>query len=97
MIDIEELKQKVEADDNIVSFALFYDRKKKKMVFIKHGNDSIIDKMLDRASYSIHSFAASISKIAWRWTGNREPGMDMFAPGSPEQHLFDMFKNGFRK
>lgn len=66
-IDIENLKRTIEDEENIVSFSLLYDRKKKKMVFIKHGDEAIIDKMVNRAAYSIQGFADTIKKIAWRF------------------------------
>ena len=70
-IDLEQLKKDIEADENIVSFALFYDRKAKKMYFVKHGDDGIIDKMVNKASYSVQAFANVISKVAWRWNQNK--------------------------
>jgi len=73
-IDIEKLKQEIEQDENIVSFALFYDRKGKKMYFIKHGDAGIIDKMVNKAAYSVQGFADVISKIAWRWNQNKGSG-----------------------
>lgn len=66
-INIEQLKRDIEADENIVSFGLFYDRKEKKMVFVKSGSEDIIDKMVNKAAYSVQGFIATISKIAWRW------------------------------
>lgn len=66
-INIEQLKRDIEADENIVSFGLFYDRKEKKMVFVKSGSEDIIDKMVNKAAYSVQGFIATTSKIAWRW------------------------------
>ena len=75
-INLEQLKKDIEADDNIVSFALFYDRKGKKMYFVKHGDEGIIDKMVNKAAYSVAAFANTISKIAWRWNKNDTTGKD---------------------
>jgi len=73
-IDLEKLKKDIEADENVVCFALFYDRKGKKMYFVKHGDESIIDKMVNKAAYSVQAFAATISKIAWRWQSGHGRG-----------------------
>ena len=77
-IDLEQLKKDIEADDNIVSFALFYDRKAKKMYFVKHGDAGIIDKMVNKASYSVQGFADVISKVAWRWNQNKGSNTNPF-------------------
>ena len=83
-IDLEQLKKDVEADDNIVSFGLFYDRKRKKMFFVKHGDEKIIIKMADKAAYSISGFANVIKFIVWRFQkkeSNANPfGDDLFGP-----------------
>lgn len=95
-INLEQLKKDIEADDNIVSFALFYDRKAKKMYFVKSGDEGIIDKMVNKAAYSIQAFAATISKIAWRWQQKQgTPHMGPYAPGSKEQDIYDFLK-GFK-
>lgn len=97
-MDIIRLKEEVEADENIVSFSLFYDRKAKKMVFIKHGDEGIIDKMVNKAAYGMPEFGKTISKIAWRWNqNNSNERMSRFAPGSKEQELYDAFFGGFGK
>ena len=96
-IDLEQLKKNIETDDNIVSFALFYDRKRKKMYFVKHGDDGIIDKMVNKAAYSIQAFALTISKIAWRWQKKESNAtMSPFAPGSKEQDLYNKLFGGFK-
>ena len=94
-VDIEKFKQDVESDDNIVSFALFYDRKAKKMYFIKHGDESIIDKMVNKAAYSVAAFANTISKIAWRWNKNTSGTAGSpfsYDPLDPLGGLFGRFK-----
>ena len=90
-VDLEQLKKDVEADENIVSFALFYDRRAKKMYFIKHGDEGIIDKMVNKAAYSITAFANTISKIAWRWNKSQSSSnpLDNFG--------FDPFNSIFGK
>ena len=95
-MNIEELKKEIEADDNIVSFSLFYDRKAKKMYFVKSGDNGIIDKMVNKAAYSVLGFANVISKIAWRWQKS-DATMSRYAPGSKEQELYDAFFKGFGK
>lgn len=92
-MDVFDLKKEVEVDDNIVSFSLFYDRKAKKMVFIKSGNEEIIDKMVNKAAYSLPEFAKTISKIAWRWQ-QKDVKMSKYAPGSKEQELYDLMFGG---
>lgn len=77
-VDLEQLKKDIEADDNIVSFALFYDRSAKKMYFVKSGDDKIIDKMVNKAAYSVQAFANVISKIAWRWNKNNSDNSNPF-------------------
>lgn len=90
-IKLEQLKKDIEADDNIVSFALFYDRKEKKMYFVKHGDDSIIDKMVNKAAYSVAAFADTISKIAWRWNQNKNTGkVNPFGFGNPFGNIFGL-------
>ena len=97
-IDIEQLKKYIEADDSIVSFGLFYDRKAKKMYCVKSGDEGIIDKMVNKAAYSIQAFAATISKIAWRWQQKQTtPHMGPFAPGSKEQEVYDSLFGGLRR
>ena len=98
-VNLEQLKKDIEADENIVSFALFYDRKAKKMYFVKSGDEGIIDKMVNKAAYSVQAFAATISKIAWRWQkkDNSNATMSPFAPGSKEQDLYDSLFGGFRR
>lgn len=95
-VDLEQLKQDVEADDNIVSFGIFYDRKAKKMYFVKSGDQSIIDKMVNKAAYSVQAFADTISKIAWRWASknNSNSNMSPFAHGSKEQDLYNKLFGG---
>ena len=97
-INIEQLKRDIEADENIVCFGLFYDRKGKKMVFVKSGSEDIIDKMVNKAAYSVQGFIATISKIAWRWApkDNSNARMSPFAPGSKEQELYNKFFGGFK-
>lgn len=98
MVDIEQVKNDIEADNNIVSFGLFYDRKAKKMYFVKSGDEGIIDKMVNKAAYSVQAFAQTISKIAWRWQSKQTtPHMGPFAPGSKEQKLYDSLFGGFKK
>lgn len=82
-IDLDQLKKDIEADENIVSFALFYDRRAKKMYFIKSGDDGIIDKMVNKAAYSVQAFADVISKIAWRWQKKESSGANPFGFGGP--------------
>ncbi len=97
-MDIIELKEKLEADDNIVSFCVLYDRKAKKIVFAKHGDEGIMDKMINKASYSFPEFAKTISKIAYRWNQNNSNArMSPFAPGSKEQELYDAMFGGFKR
>ena len=97
-IDLEQMKKDIEADGNIVSFGLFYDRKAKKMYFVKSGDDGIIDKMVNKAAYSVQAFASVISKIAWRWQKKEgSPHMGPFAPGSKEQELYDAMFGGFKR
>ena len=100
-MELEELKsfiEKIEGDENVVSFGLFYDRKSKKMLFTKHGNEEIIDKMVNKASYSLRGFADTISKIAWRWNNNTNSNarMSPFAPGSKEQDLYNSLFGGLK-
>lgn len=47
--ELEYLKKELEENNNIVSFALLYDRKNKKFLAIHKGDDAIIEKMLRRA------------------------------------------------
>ena len=82
-IDLEQLKKDIEADDNIVSFGIFYDRKRKKMYFVKHGDDGIIDKMVNKAAYSVSGFANVISKIAWRWQKKENTDTNPFGFNNP--------------
>ena len=82
-IDLEQMKKDIEADENIVSFGLFYDRKAKKMYFVKSGDDGIIDKMVNKAAYSVQAFAGVISKIAWRWQKKESSGTSPFGFGDP--------------
>lgn len=97
-IDLGQLKKDIEADENIVSFALFYDRKAKKVYFVKSGDEGIIDKMVNKAAYSMQAFAQTISKIAWRWQKKEgNPQMGPYAPGSKEQDLYDSIFGGFRR
>lgn len=97
-IDLGQLKKDIEADENIVSFALFYDRKSKKVYFVKSGDEGIIDKMVNKAAYSMQAFAQTISKIAWRWQKKEgNPHMGPYAPGSKEQDLYDSIFGGFRR
>lgn len=42
--ELEYLKKELEENDNIVSFALFYDRENKKFLAVHHGDDAIIEK-----------------------------------------------------
>ena len=98
MVDIEQVKNDIEADNNIVSFGLFYDRKAKKMYFVKSGDEGIIDKMVNKAAYSVQAFAQTISKIAWRWQKKESNAtMSPFAPGSKEQDLYDSLFGRFHK
>lgn len=98
MVDIEQVKNDIEADNNIVSFGLFYDRKAKKMYFVKSGDEGIIDKMVNKAAYSVQAFAQTISKIAWRWQPKQTtPHMGPYAPGSKEQDLYDSLFGRFHK
>ena len=94
-IDLEQLKKDIEADENIVSFALFYDRKGKKMYFVKSGDECIIDKMVNKAAYSVQAFANTISKIAWRWapkdSGNSSNPFG-YDPFNPLGSIFGGFK-----
>ena len=96
-VDLEKLKENIEADENVVCFALFYDRKGKKMYFVKHGDEGIIDKMVNKAAYSVQAFAATVSKIAWRWQKKESNAtMSPFAPGSKEQDLYNSLFGGFK-
>ena len=98
MVDIEQVKNDIEADNNIVSFGLFYDRKAKKMYFVKSGDEGTIDKMVNKAAYSVQAFAQTISKIAWRWQKKESNAtMSPFAPGSKEQDLYDSLFGRFHK
>lgn len=88
-IDLEQLKNDIEQDTNIVSFGLFYDRKAKKMYFVKSGDEGIIDKMVNKAAYSVQGFANVISKIAWRWNQNKSSGgSNPFGFGNPFGNIF---------
>ena len=96
-INLEQLKSDIEADGNIVSFGLFYDRTAKKMYFIKSGDDGIIDKMVNKAAYSVQAFASVIGKIAWRWQQQKDtPHMGPYAPGSKEQKIYAALFGGFK-
>lgn len=64
MNTLADLKQELEEDDNIVSFALFYDRKNKKFLAVHHGDDSIIDKMLTHVVTTNPYFASAIRKVS---------------------------------
>ena len=97
-IDIENMKRTIEDEENIVSFSLLYDRKKKKMVFIKHGDEAIIDKMVNRAAYSIQGFADTIKKIAWRFVKPQNTFSNPFGFGNdPVSRAADDFLRGFKK
>jgi len=62
--ELEYLKKELEENENIVSFALFYDRKNKKFLAVHHGDDAIIEKMLDKAATSNGYFASKFSRIS---------------------------------
>lgn len=62
--ELEYLKKELEENDNIVSFALFYDRENKKFLAVHHGDDAIIEKMLNRAATTNNFFASMFSKIS---------------------------------
>lgn len=62
--ELEYLKKELEENENIVSFALFYDRKNKKFLAVHHGDDAIIEKMLNKAATTNGYFATMFSKIS---------------------------------
>lgn len=62
--ELEYLKKELEDNENIVSFALFYDRQNKKFLAIHKGDDTIIEKMLQKAVTNNGYFATMIRKVS---------------------------------
>lgn len=75
--ELEYLKQELEENQNIVSFALFYDRENKKFLAIHNGDEAIIEKMLKKAVTTNGFFASMIRKVA-----------DLFNSKIPNQNPF---------
>lgn len=98
-IELDQLKKDIESDDNIVAFGLFYDRSRKKMYFVKHGDEGVIDKMVRRAACNVQGFAATISKIAFLWNKNSEGdrGKNPFGYGDNTKNVFNDLFGKFRK
>ena len=62
--ELDYLKKELEENENIVSFALLYDRANKKFLAIHKGDDAIIEKMITRAVTTNGYFATMIRKVS---------------------------------
>lgn len=85
MNTLDELNEELAKNQDMVYFALFYDRKNKKFLAAHRGDDAIIEKMLNRAATTNNYFASMFSRIS-----------KLFSPKIPRpqndvRNLFDIF------
>ena len=87
---LENLKEQMEKDDNLVVFALFYDRENKRFLAHHQGNEAVIENMVRHAATHNGFFATMFRKVS-----------SLFSPKIPnpsasDTDIFNFFK-GFHK
>lgn len=91
-MQLNELKEGLEHNQDLVCFSLFYDRKNKKFLAWHQGDEEIIEKMLRRAATTNGFFATMLRKVSSLF-GNKIPKPQREFGETDFFDIFDKFKH----